>query len=324
LASIPKRQMFGYNDGMENLTENTLDKEVRKRIQKRIAINRICISWIVIFNVFGAILLYITFWIGLGLESAIQNLFTTIATILALDILGYIGFLGFLMFHEIPEEIYQEQRKIINEHLPKQLALTIERTPSVLTKGGKNFRAAALYITSTENKKLIELQALVNFEHFYYIKDREYVGQASYRLNTPLYWIGEDPPKTEIELLPNIGKIVLICELIEGQYNDNDEKVWLARMGSKTVPTGRIDEESIYKINILFQGKLEGEYEIRSYLYNEVFYAKPANQRILFLDDAEKAYSDIPQKLSERSKSAIEYLERKNEQKRTKAKEQKV
>ena len=124
LASIPKRQMFGYNDGMENLTENTLDKEVRKRIQKRIAINRICISWIVIFNVFGAILLYITFWIGLGLESAIQNLFTTIATILALDILGYIGFLGFLMFHEIPEEIYQEQRKIINEHLPKQLALT--------------------------------------------------------------------------------------------------------------------------------------------------------------------------------------------------------
>jgi hypothetical protein len=295
---------------IEDNLEDTLDKETVRRIKKRVSLSQTRLVWVLLSNIVGGIGLYVFFFNARSVEYAFENIILTIVPILALDGFGYLGYLGYLFFHKIPEEIYQEQKGVIAKHLPKQLLINIEHTPDVITntKDGKNTKVAALYITSTENRKIIELRALVNFEHFYFVNDKKYVGQAGYQLNTPLNWVGDDQPQTATELFPQVGKIVLICENIDGELDDG-QKLWVARMGSKLVPMPpRFGEESVFRIDVTFQGKLEGEYEIKSFYYKEMIYAKPGDQRILFLDDAEKAYSDIPKRLIERSRSDDKFL----------------
>ena len=205
-------------------------------------------------------------------------------------------------------KIHYTQKKIITERLPDQLVLSVERTPNILfTKDEKREKVAALFITSREKKKIIELRALINFEHFYYVADRGYVGETGYQLNTPLFWEGEGSPTKEIELRPDTGKVVIICELLLAKKNGSAND-FLALMEIDPTPiSSRFGEESIFQIKIRFQGKLEGEYDFRTFHFEDVVYTKPQDQRILFLDNAEKSYPDIPNKLLERSKSVIKY-----------------
>ncbi len=198
--------------------------------------------------------------------------------------------------------------------LPEQLSLKIERTPYTITnaKDNKNYQVAALMVTSHEKKKIVELQALINFEHLYYQPNWTFPSQAGYHLNAPLLWIGEEPAKTEIELRPNIGKIILVCELKEGE-TDNGENIFIAVMGSNPAMTSAtFGKESIFQIKIMFQGKLEGEEIFRTLNYSEILYTKAEEKRMLFLDHAEKNYPDIPKALLERSKEVIKYLDAKN------------
>jgi hypothetical protein len=232
-----------------------------------------------------------------------------IAPILAIDGFGFLGYLVYLFFYEIPEEIFQEQRKVIAERLPNQLALDIKHTPNLLSRDGQDFRAIALLVTNLEKKKIVELQALINFDHFYYIKDSDSVRQTGYEFNAPLFWIGKEPPESETELRPETGKVVLVCELTIGKIG-RKKKVDIALIGSNPTPTVTdFGCESVYHFRILFQGKLEGEYDFHTFHYKGTFYADPTKQRILFLEDAEKAYPDISKHLLERSKNVIKYME---------------
>jgi len=296
---------------MDEITENTLDNEVFKHFKKWVAMNRVRLLIILVFVITGNVALFLFYWFIVGKEIAYQYLFESLVALVVFNGLGGVGSYLYVAWYKIPSEIFEQQRKIIIERLPDELYLDIERTPNFLRRDGQEFQAAALHITNLEKKKIVEFQALINFHHFYCRKDRDFVGETDYEYNAPLYWIGTEPAETEIELRPDTGKVVLICELTKAKTGDGKD-ISVALMGCNPTPTS-VDfaDESIYQVKILFQGKLEGEYNFRTFYYKDVLYTKPEDQRILFLDEAEEAYPDIPSRLIERSKNVIEFMDNK-------------
>jgi len=196
--------------------------------------------------------------------------------------------------------IYNKQVQIITERVPDQLDLSIERIPTnIISSGGKDFKALGLLVKNLEKEKIVELQALVNFNHFDYSYQIKQVSHVEYEFNSRLFWSGEKAGEgeKEIELRPEIPRILLICELIKAKTEDGQD-IDMTLMSSDPAPTGiNHTRESIFQISIKFQGKLESEYDFRTFHYKEVLYAKPSDQRILFLDDAERVYLDIPKDL---------------------------
>jgi hypothetical protein len=295
---------------MDTITEDALDKEVMKRIRKRVTIGRTRFLWILAFNIIGTIALYLFLLIIGGMEFAVENMVLVFAPILLIEGLGFLGYLIFLFFNKIPEEIYLEQKKIIEERLPNELALDIKRGTNLLTRDGKDVIGITLLVTNREKKKIVEFQALVNFEHFYLVKDRDSVRQTGYEWNKPLFWIGDgqEADLTEIELRPDTQKVVAVSELQDMQTN-NGEAIRLTLICcNPTITSLEFAEESIYQVKIRFQGKLEGEYDFRTFHYEVIFYAKPENQRMLPLKAAENTFPDIPKRLLERSKEVIKYM----------------
>ncbi len=294
------------------MDKTSYDKEIMSRFKGRVIENKIWFLLLVIANIIGFVLLYIYFKVVQGRDYAIQNIFQELSNYIILEGILLIAYIFYAIFHEIPFEIYTEQQRTISERLPEQLALEIERTPyAIFTNDGRRHNVAALLIKSLEDKKILELRAIINFEHFYFDSKRAHVSQTGYSLNALLFWNNEKLPEKEIELRPDTPRILVICELLKGKRSDG-KSVEIALMASDPVPTSTdFSEESVFQTKIMFQGKLEGEYKFKTYYYEAVLYAKPENSRILFLDDAEKSYPDIPKKLLERSKSVIYYMKKK-------------
>lgn len=184
----------------------------------------------------------------------------------------------------------------------EELALKIERVPTnIIGYKGKDRKALALLITSQERRKIIELKAKIDFRHSYDAPGFT-VFSHEYDLNSFLFWDDEKVFKKEIELRPDTHKIIVLCEFLKYKTSD-DEIIDMAILTSDPYPESiNFSKESIFRIRIMFQGKLEGEFEYRTLLYKDLFYTKPEDQRILFLDDAEKTYSDIPKELLEEGK----------------------
>jgi hypothetical protein len=287
------------------------NKEINKRLGAWVKVNRTLISWTIVTAFLLHVILYLYYAFEGGWNHANQIFLELLPALLLIDVGGGIGSFIYIAYHRIPAEIFNDQKKIIDERLPNELSLDIERTPNIMARDGQDFRAMALRITNLEKKKIVEFQALLNFDHFCYLKDSGAVKVTVYEYNAPLYWIGNKPYETEIELRPDTDKVVLICELTDAK-TASGEDISIALMGCNPTPTSvAFGEESIYQVRILFQGKLEGDYDFRTFHHKDIFYTKPENQRILFLDQAEKAYPDIPKRLLERSKDVIKYMEKK-------------
>jgi len=58
------------------------------------------------------------------------------------------------------------------------------------------------------------------------------------------------------------------------------------------------DKESIYEFRILFQGKLEGENEVRKIKYKDILYADSSKRRLIIGRDA-TIYNDLPEPFKE-------------------------
>src|SRR6266511_5961913 len=184
----------------------------------------------------------------------------------------------------------------------EQLDLNVMRAPTNIfgftddNNIRKEIRALALLVTSQERRKIVELKAKLNFRHTYH-EPGFTVFSHDYDLNSFLFWDDEKSYKKEIALRPGVQKILVLCEFHKYKTS-NGEEVSMAIMASDPYPESiDFSKESIFQVRIVFQGKLEGEYEYRTLHYEDSFYTKPEDQRILFLDKAEKLYSDIPQEL---------------------------
>jgi hypothetical protein len=184
----------------------------------------------------------------------------------------------------------------------EELALSVERVPTNrLRFEGKDIQALALIVTGRERRKIVELKAKIEFRHFY-DEPGFTVFSHIYDLNSYLFWEDEKAFKKEIELRPDIQKILVLCEFLKYKTSD-DEIVNMAILTSDPYPESiDFSKESIFQISIMFQGKLEGEFEYRTLVYKDLFYTKPEDQRMLFLDDAERTYSDIPKELLQQGK----------------------
>lgn len=223
------------------------------------------------------------------------------------------------------ESLIKIERLIINKNYrkkqsshketknPKQLPLTVKRAPVNVfnTSNGDRIDAVALLVKNEENKKIIELRAEIKFEHFYYQPESKRVSEVGYDLNAYLFWDDENSFKKEINLRPDVQKILILCEILKAKTSDGNN-IQMAYLASDPVPNNiDFSKESIIYINVLFQGKLEGDNIFRAFHYNDTLYIKPEDKRILFLEQAEKSYPDIPKRLLERSKDVIKYIENK-------------
>ena len=203
--------------------------------------------------------------------------------------------------------IYYDQQEIINERKPDSLAIDVERGPDVLLLGGIEKRIAALFVTSHEKKKIISLQAYANYKHHYYSSSRGFPQETEYEINLLLLWWNSDNHKfvEKIDLLPEIAQELYIGEI--QKFNaDGGQTIFLSVFGDSHIGANdTFGEESIFRINIMFQGKLEGEDNIRITHFETFVYAKPVDQRMLLLDnldDISKTYPDIPKKLIDKVK----------------------
>lgn len=241
--------------------------------------------------------------------SLINDIGSDIRTTLVYMVFYIVFFLVALPFLFVYEasNIYKSQSKIIAERVPDELALEIERLPNnAVDKNGKTVNLAALKIVNLEKKKIVELQALIHYDHFEYTPESNTVRQVRIEDNSLLHWI--EMEDTRIDLRPDIPTNLLICEIIPAKTG-NGKSVNVARMGGNLV---RMDisysKESLFQLSILFQGKLEGEYEFKTLHYEELLYVKPSEKRILLSDHPEVTYNDIPQKLMNRGKAKIEFF----------------
>lgn len=244
-----------------------------------------------------------------GVVSLINDIGSDIRTTLiylGFYILLFLATLPFLFIYEA-SNIHKSQSKIIAERVPDELTLEIEHLPNnAVDKNGKTVNLAALRIVSLEKKKIVELQALIHYDHFEYIPESNTVRQVRIEDNSLLYWI--EMEDTVVDLRPEIPTNLLICEIIPAK-TENRKSINVAQMGGNLV---RMDssysKESLFQITILFQGKLEGEYEFKTLHYEDLLYVKPSEKRILLSNHPELTYNDIPQKLMNRGKTKVEFF----------------
>lgn len=292
------------------MSDKTYEDEVGKRLARWFKMKRIYLVWFCLLNVFAVFTLYGYSYIVLGKEGALQNTIQQVVNLLAFDSIICVGTFVYLAFYEIPADIYYEQKKIIDENMPSQLALGLEKGPDKFSKDNIEINVASLFVTSQEKKKIVELQALVNFEHFYYSVERDYVSRAGYQMFLPLYW-GGNKLEEEIEMRPETPRLLYVSEI--GKFkSDKGKSVYLTMFGgNNAVYSNDFGKESIFQVKITFQGKLEGEHNFKTKHCEYYLYTKAENKRILLSQDFNafgKTYSDIPKKLLDRSLQSIKYL----------------
>lgn len=270
-------------------------------------------------TVLGAVLVFVLLhlsilpadWEGF-LRAAIENAQMQILYWITTGVLALISFFFFVIY--APAKIHKKQDEIIAERVPEQLTLKIEHGSDMFTFEEKSIKVASLNVTNEEKQKIIELQALLNFHHFQWRPDRDLVSGALYSVKTPLYFWIENDLQDKIELRPEIPKRLFVCELGKFKYEDSDEDFFSAMFGGKSVITARMfDDESIYRITIMFQGKLEGEHDFRATFHKETIYVKPSEQIVRFIDLG-KEYPEVPNKLLDRAKRSVDYFESERKQ----------
>jgi hypothetical protein len=292
------------------MSDKTYEDEVGKRLARWFKMRRVYLVWFAVFNVVAFFTLYGYSYIVVGKEYAMQNAFQKIFDLLGYECVIGLGYLVYLAFYEIPAEIYNEQKKVIEENLPVQLALDLEKGTDKFSKDNVEINIASLFVTSKEKKKIIELQALVNFEHFYYSTERDFVLQAGYHMFLPLYWNGNELEE-KIEMRPETPRLLLVSEIAKFKSGKN-KSIYLTMFGgSNAVYSNDFGKESIFHVKITFQGKLEGEHNFKTKHCDYYLYTKADEKRILLSQDFSvfgKTYSDIPKKLLDRSLQSIKYL----------------
>ena len=252
-----------------------------------------------------------------GVASALQNTLQELINYWAIQGVLVVAGYFYLAYFKIPAEVDKEseieaqKQDSVSRRASEELALSVKRVPTnIIRNQGKDVKALALLVTSQESRKIIELEAKIDFRHSYH-EPGFTVFSHNYDLNSFLFWDDEKAFKKKIELRPNIQKILVICEFLRYKTSD-DEIINNAILTSDPHPESiNFSKESIFQIRIMFQGKLEGEFEYRTLLYKDLFYTKPEEQRILFLDDAEKTYSDIPQELLQEGKRWVKENQKK-------------
>mgnify|MGYP003976419073 CR=1 FL=1 len=213
---------------------------------------------------------------------------------------------------DIPKEIYDERTEILEKYNPKNLKLNISHAPNPIYKNGKPIFAATLLIKSEETVKILELRAMISHDHFFYKPKTEDV--SSYGVDDALlYFIEGKQPKQITDLRPGDKKMLGINEICEVTLSDGEKKR-AAIMASNPVLTSEdLCKESIFQITIILQGKLEGEFIYKSYIHEDMVYAKPEANFITFLDKHTKSIIKMPEKLRARGLKKVELLDTPNE-----------
>lgn len=284
------------------MSEKTYEDEIGSRLVNWSKTKKVYLVWFAVFNIIALVTLYSYSYLVFGKDYAAQNTIQQVVVLLAFDcILGF-GSLLYLTLWEIPTEIYYEQKKVIDENIPGQLALELGKGTDKFIKDDIEINVASLFVTSREKKKIIELQALVNFEHFYYSPEKDYVSLAEYEMFLPLYWGGSNLVE-EIEMRPETPRLLYISEI--GRFEGEDGRRLDVTMlgGNNAVYSYDFGKESIFQVKIIFQGKLEGEHNFKTKHYECYLYTKAVDKRILLTQDFDvlrNTYSDIPQKLLSR------------------------
>lgn len=286
------------------MDNKTFQQEVNNRLANWFEKNKIWLIWIIASLIISHISLYFYYSIFVNTNKIKEFIFEHILELIFIEFFGLLLSYLYLSFYKIPSEIYRDQKKIIEEQVPGELPLEIKHGPTnkLTNINGDTIKSVFLLIKNTGNKKIVELRAILSFDHFYYWPEPNRVMHVGYELNSLLFWQDNTELKKEIHLRPDLTKILVLCELLPGKRVDGKD-MQLALLSTDPVPSNsNFNKESIFSIYILFQGKFEDEYVFRSLYFSSAIYAKPEEDRILFLDNAVEAYEDISRDLVDKYK----------------------
>jgi hypothetical protein len=282
--------------GVENddtMGKNEYSKEVQRRIMERIEMRygtrRATIISIVSPLIVNGVA-YLVFRRLWGTDTANQQILGFCIGTVSLEfvLLGILLF--FWRFYDVPEEIYNEQRKTIDSRIPNQLNIFVGPSPMrgwkmLWKKRERDIRTVYLTVISKETKKIVEFHA-TRLELLQRTADMEpNLRGATFGPgvnNFRFQWENED---VFTSLIPGDKGELLIAEL-----NLTDGYPVFGQPKSSPLDS---DKPSIYEVYIQFRGKLEGETDFGYYNYRTEIYCHPENGILEFVEFV----SNIPDEL---------------------------
>ena len=208
----------------------------------------------------------------------------------------------------VTKEKYYSKERIIEKYISKDLNLNVSHTPNPIYQKGKQHFAAALWIKNEEAVKILDLRAMISYHHIFFNLEAARVGSYGVE-EVPLFFIDDKTSAQIVDLRPDDRKTLLICEISDVVLDNGDKKRAAVMASDPVFTSGDLCLESIFQIKITLQGKLEGELIYKSYFQEDIFYAKPQEDFIIFIDENNKYIIKMPDELRRRGLKNIDYLE---------------
>jgi len=238
-------------------------------------------------NILGTVAYFLIQYVRLGKNVAIENLLDGLILWGAINIFFFLIVLPYIRFWVIPEEIYNEQREVIDSHIHSELNIFVGPSPMKgwIREGNKDIRTVYLAVISNEKKKIIEF-------HADRIEFLQRTADMKSDIRGAMFGSGLNNVRFEWEneqiftsLIPGDRDELLIAEF--------DPEIEYPVFAQPKLSAPDCKKPSIYEISIQFKGKREGDTDFAYYNYRTEIYCHPEYQ---ILDFAESS-PDIPEQL---------------------------
>lgn len=233
------------------------------------------------------VLTYVVLFFLWDADVANQTIVATLITSYALELVLFVYFTIRWRFFDIPEEIYLEQQKRINDFWPQELSLLIY--PSSVDceyedADGVTRPCLSLDIkNNTKRYKILELEASIDHLYQTRIASSGKPHSLMFSIRDSAGW---DDGSKKIELPPEDEKRLLIARFSHGDPNR-------VVFGKTPYVHWLFEEVGMYQVWVSLRGKIEGETEYRWNHHQLIFYADTKNNRLVFGEDA-KHIPDLP------------------------------
>jgi hypothetical protein len=272
------------------MKKNEYLKEVWRRIRERVEVRvgtRRTIAITILSPIAVNTFIYFLFSAFWGIDTANQQILGYVIGTVLLEIILLVAFILSWRYYDVPEEIYNEQREIIDSYLPSQLNIFVGSSPMKgwIREGNKDIRTSYLTVISMEKKKIVEFHAdRVEFLQRTADMKADIRGAmfGSALNNVRFEW---ENGQVFTNLIPGDRDELLITEF--------DPEMGYPVFAQPKLSAPDCNKPSIYEISIQFKGKREGDNDFAYYDYRTEIYCHPEYK---ILDFAENS-PDIPEEL---------------------------
>jgi hypothetical protein len=278
---------------MDKKYSSEIGKRIKQKIEIRFGTRRaiiITITAALIINVIA----YIVFRHLWGVNTANQQIFWDVITTVLLAALVFGVSLFFWRFFDIPEEIYNDQNKLLEVTQSSDLNLIVSHGSNIIENAGVG--NPHIYLTidvvNKELRKVVDLEARFVTIYQWTEKHPDDRSKSNCYLSFRSKNLQWQDRKYMINLTPGFPETKLKIAMLNCA---NSEFYFIHEVLTKQVPELQVN--SLYKVVIEFKGRLDGDDPTYKFFHYDVeFMCLPNNCILEFLPEAE-SIPDIPEGL---------------------------